>query len=264
MAKNNNLTDFLINTANAIRTVEGSTDVINPQDFEDRIKNLSGLPNGKKWTKGNIAGNIKGYVHGLWFLTNTIGLHYSIDGRNWFTATDNSGAVLNITIYDISYFSGIFFIIASTGVYRSEDGKSNWELNYSRTISSSVSPMTRGGSLIAFKDGSSFFYSSRDGNGETDWEMITDHISSSNTLIYYDGYWVSGFSYLDYQKIWQPIPGDYFNDDVSKFLVLNGLLIAATYGHYGSQDYDSIYYTTNILSGFTEKTFYADGFMECP
>lgn len=40
MAKTNNLTDFLTNTANAIRTVEGSTDAINPQDFEARITAL--------------------------------------------------------------------------------------------------------------------------------------------------------------------------------------------------------------------------------
>ena len=37
MAKTDNLTDFLTNTANAIRTAEGSTDAINPQDFEAKI-----------------------------------------------------------------------------------------------------------------------------------------------------------------------------------------------------------------------------------
>ncbi|MDY4524383.1 MAG: hypothetical protein SPE03_05040 [Treponema sp.] len=40
MAKTDNLTDFLINTANAIRTAEGSSDAINPQDFEARITAL--------------------------------------------------------------------------------------------------------------------------------------------------------------------------------------------------------------------------------
>ena len=37
MAKTDNLTDFLTNIADAIRTVEGSTNVINPQDFEAKI-----------------------------------------------------------------------------------------------------------------------------------------------------------------------------------------------------------------------------------
>ena len=40
MAKTDNLTDFLTNIADAIRTVEGSTDVINPQDFEAKITAL--------------------------------------------------------------------------------------------------------------------------------------------------------------------------------------------------------------------------------
>ena len=40
MAKTDNLTDFLTNIANAIRTVEGSTDAINPQDFEAKITAL--------------------------------------------------------------------------------------------------------------------------------------------------------------------------------------------------------------------------------
>ena len=40
MAKTNNLTDFLTNTADAIRTAEGSTDAINPQDFEAKITAL--------------------------------------------------------------------------------------------------------------------------------------------------------------------------------------------------------------------------------
>ena len=40
MAKTDNLTDFLTNIADAIRTVEGSTDAINPQDFEAKITSL--------------------------------------------------------------------------------------------------------------------------------------------------------------------------------------------------------------------------------
>lgn len=38
MAKNNNLTDFLTDVANAIREKDGSTGTINPQDFSDKIK----------------------------------------------------------------------------------------------------------------------------------------------------------------------------------------------------------------------------------
>ena len=40
MAKTDNLTDFLTNIADAIRTVEGSTNAINPQDIEAKITAL--------------------------------------------------------------------------------------------------------------------------------------------------------------------------------------------------------------------------------
>lgn len=42
MAKNNNLTDFVVDIADAIREKEGSTDKINPQDFHDRILAIKG------------------------------------------------------------------------------------------------------------------------------------------------------------------------------------------------------------------------------
>ena len=40
MAKNNNLTDFLTDTANAIRTKKGTTEKINPQDFSSEIASI--------------------------------------------------------------------------------------------------------------------------------------------------------------------------------------------------------------------------------
>lgn len=42
MSKQNNLTDFLTDVANAIRAKKGSTDLINPQDFSAEITALSG------------------------------------------------------------------------------------------------------------------------------------------------------------------------------------------------------------------------------
>ena len=44
MSKSNNLTDFLTNTADAIRYVKGSTALINPQNFENEIKSMLYLP----------------------------------------------------------------------------------------------------------------------------------------------------------------------------------------------------------------------------
>ena len=42
MAKNNNLTDLLKSVADAIRAKKGTTDLINPQEFDTEILNLSG------------------------------------------------------------------------------------------------------------------------------------------------------------------------------------------------------------------------------
>lgn len=44
MSKSNNLTDFLASIANAIRSVKGTSSLINPQDFESEIKSLIYLP----------------------------------------------------------------------------------------------------------------------------------------------------------------------------------------------------------------------------
>ena len=41
MAKNNNLTDFLTGVAGAIRAKKGTTNLINPQDFESEIASIS-------------------------------------------------------------------------------------------------------------------------------------------------------------------------------------------------------------------------------
>ena len=40
MSKDNNLTDFLTDVADAIREKKGTTDLINPQDFSDEIKSI--------------------------------------------------------------------------------------------------------------------------------------------------------------------------------------------------------------------------------
>lgn len=44
MAKNNNLTDFLTDVADAIREKKGTSALIDPQDFSDEIASISGEP----------------------------------------------------------------------------------------------------------------------------------------------------------------------------------------------------------------------------
>lgn len=43
MAKDNNLTDFLTDVADAIRAKKGMSDLINPQEFSAKIREIAGL-----------------------------------------------------------------------------------------------------------------------------------------------------------------------------------------------------------------------------
>lgn len=67
MAKNNNLTDFLTDVADAIREKDGTTGTINPQDFSDKIK---AIQTGVDTSDGNIEPTTvlkgyKGYAKGV-------------------------------------------------------------------------------------------------------------------------------------------------------------------------------------------------------
>lgn len=50
MAKNDNLTDFLTDVADAIRAKKGTTEAINPQNFADEIASIQGGGGGSMWT----------------------------------------------------------------------------------------------------------------------------------------------------------------------------------------------------------------------
>lgn len=55
MAKNDNLTDFLADVADAIREKKGTTDLINPQDFNAEIRELAGLSAVEKVSHTNLS-----------------------------------------------------------------------------------------------------------------------------------------------------------------------------------------------------------------
>ena len=59
MAKNDNLKDFLTDVADAIREKEGSTGLINPQEFSERIRAIE--VGGDNTSKPNVANGV--YVH---------------------------------------------------------------------------------------------------------------------------------------------------------------------------------------------------------
>jgi surface protein len=77
MAKNDNLTDFLIDVADAIRAKKGTTNKINPQDFSAEISSIEG-GGGTKWTGHADAEGLKAIG---W--TDEDIAYYQENGVNW-------------------------------------------------------------------------------------------------------------------------------------------------------------------------------------
>lgn len=92
MAKNNNLTDFLTDVANAIREKDGSTGTINPQDFSDKIKAIqTGVDTSDATaTSADILKDKTAYVNG----TKVTGAIETYDG----TVEDVGGGIVQIPV----------------------------------------------------------------------------------------------------------------------------------------------------------------------
>lgn len=103
MAKNNNLTDFLTDVANAIRAKKGTAELINPQDFSTEIASIQG---GGGYSVDEIA---SGIVAGdLRFSIDTIGA-YSFYNDTGITSVDapNVTTIGTYAFYNISAITSI-------------------------------------------------------------------------------------------------------------------------------------------------------------
>ena len=81
MAKNNNLQDFLTDVADSIRTKTGTTELINAQDFSDKILSISG---GGGTTLKNLLDATKSTVYLFYNYTGT-----SVDNLIQYSDTEN-------------------------------------------------------------------------------------------------------------------------------------------------------------------------------
>ena len=122
MAKNDNLKDFLVDVADAIREKKGTTDLINPQSFSDEIRAFEiGGSGGSKWTGHADAEGLRAIG---W--TDEDIAYYQENGVNWneeddeyHKVTDDNKALYGVLTADniSSYSSRIVYLpkIATSG-----------------------------------------------------------------------------------------------------------------------------------------------------
>ena len=75
MAKNNNLTDFLTDVANAIRAKKGTTAKINPQNFASEIASIS-TGGGESWEEFLVAEGVSNTEEDGAYKVKVIKRHY--------------------------------------------------------------------------------------------------------------------------------------------------------------------------------------------
>lgn len=104
MAKNDNLTDFLTDVANAIRDKKGTSDPINPQNFSDEIASIKS--GGSSWTGHADAEGLKAIG---W--TDEDIAYYQEHGVNWneeddwvYKVSDENKALYGVLTLDNIYY----------------------------------------------------------------------------------------------------------------------------------------------------------------
>lgn len=191
MAKNNNLTDFLTDVANAIREKKGTASKINPQDFSSEISSIvSGgglqavLPNDVNIIDydGTI---IYSYTADEFLALSSLPpqpSHAGLTGQGWnYTLSDAQTYVRNYGILDI----GGFYITddGKTRLYITipSDGRLNVPLVFTQTVSNGVTVDWGDGSPTETIEGTGWFQMSHTYSAQGDY-CISLGVASGCTL----------------------------------------------------------------------------------
>ena len=166
MAKNNNLTDFLTDIADAIRAKKSSTDKINPQNFASEIKSIGA---------SNVGSRPKGYfkvtfidVDGTVLKTQYVAKGGSATPpsnptREYCTFVKWVGSYTNVTLDSVV-----------GALYKSSDGKTRYKVSVkSGDIFSLTAPLASG---IGIKNTVNW----GDGSAEESYETALSHTYTSN------------------------------------------------------------------------------------
>lgn len=108
MAKNNNLTDFLTDIANAIRTKKGTTAKINPQNFSAEIASIEGgggggdTPSRPKWTGHADAEGLRaiGWTDEDIAFYQQHGVNWNAEDDEYHKVTDDNKALYGVLTID--------------------------------------------------------------------------------------------------------------------------------------------------------------------
>lgn len=219
----------LVGIADAIRTKDGSSEIIPVAEIKNRIASLSagantcaGFPNGTMWSPSNVYDKSFNHIHefgGMWVACSlNSGLWYSTDGKTWIQSNITSGSY-NWCCYDAGKWCAV-----GSGALVSTDGI-NW-------TSISVAGSTYTYVHVCCSNGI--------------WVMS----SLGSGLHYYDSK-MSAWGTSEYT----PVSGMFYQVEC-----INGLWVACGYGsglHYSNDGLTWVH--SNVTSGQFYRVHYVNG-----